>query len=106
MHKVKIYKTVIKPCVIYGAELWTLTKKDEDVLATWERKMLRTIYGPKYINNEWKTQTNEEIMNMFNAPDIISTIKSKRIEWLGHIQRMARQRGVNRIFEDKPGGRQ
>jgi hypothetical protein len=62
MHKVKIYKTVIKPCVIYGAELWTLTKKDEDALATWERKILHRIYGPKYINNEWKTRTNEEIM--------------------------------------------
>jgi hypothetical protein len=32
-------------------------------------------------------------MNMFNAPDIISTIKSKIIEWLGHTQRMARERG-------------
>jgi hypothetical protein len=44
-------------------------------------------------------------MHMFNASDIISTIKSKRIEWLGHIQRMTRERGVKRIFEDKPGGR-
>jgi hypothetical protein len=42
---------------------------------------------------------------MFNAPDIISTIRSKRIEWLGYIQRMARQRGVKWIFKDKPGGR-
>jgi hypothetical protein len=90
---VKIHKTVIKPYVIYGVELWTLIKKDEDALATWERKILRRIYGPKHINNEWKTQTNEEIMNMFNSPDIISTIKSKRIEWLGHTQRMARERG-------------
>jgi hypothetical protein len=44
-------------------------------------------------------------MNMFIAPDIISTIKSKRIECLSHIQRIARERGVKRIFEDKPGGR-
>jgi hypothetical protein len=29
----------------------------------------------------------------------------KRIEWLNHIQRMTRERGVKRIFEDKPGGR-
>jgi hypothetical protein len=74
-----IYKTVVKPCVLYLAELWTLTKKVEDALATWERKTLRRIYGPKYINNEWKTRTNEEIMHMFNASDIISTIKSKRM---------------------------
>jgi hypothetical protein len=73
------YKTVIKPCVIYGAELWTLTKKDEDALAIWERKILRRECGPKHINNEWKTRTNKEIMNMFYASDIISTIKIKRM---------------------------
>jgi hypothetical protein len=33
---------------------------------------------------------------MFNVPYIISTIKSKRIEWLGDIQRMARERGVRK----------
>jgi hypothetical protein len=60
--------------------IWTLTKKDEDILAIWERKILHRIYGPKYINNEWKNHTNEEVINMFNAPDIISTIKSTRIE--------------------------
>jgi hypothetical protein len=39
------------------------------------------------------------------TPNIVSTIKSKRIEWLGHIQNMERDRGVKRIFEDKPNGR-
>jgi hypothetical protein len=33
IYKVKIYKTVLKSCVIYGAELWTLAKKDEKVMA-------------------------------------------------------------------------
>jgi hypothetical protein len=42
---------------------------------------------------------------MFNTLDIISTIYSTGIEWLGHIQRMARDIGVKRIFGDKPGGR-
>jgi hypothetical protein len=36
----------------------------------------------------------------------MSTTKSKIIEWLGHIQRMAREIGVKRIFEDKAGCRQ
>jgi hypothetical protein len=72
----------------------------------WERKILYRICGPEYINNEWKTQTSDEIINMFNASDLVSTIKSRRTEWLGHIQRIGRDRGVERIFEDKPGGRQ
>jgi hypothetical protein len=41
---------------------------------------------------------NGEIINMFNAPDTISTIKNKRIEWLGHIHRLAREKGAKRIF--------
>jgi hypothetical protein len=42
---------------------------------------------------------------MFNPPNIFSKIKSKIVEWLGNIQRMAREKGIKRIFEDKPGGR-
>jgi hypothetical protein len=84
--KIKIYKTVIKPCVIYAAELWTLTKKDENILEIWERKFLLRTFGPKYTNNERKPRTKEEIINIYNASDIGSTIKSKRTEWLGHMQ--------------------
>jgi hypothetical protein len=57
------------------------------------------------INSDWKTRTNEEIINVFNIPDIVSVIKSKRTEWLGHVQRMEGARSVERIFKDKPGGR-
>jgi hypothetical protein len=88
-----MHKTAIKSRVISGAELWTLTKKDENSSATSQRKVLRSIYGPKYTNGEWKNRTNEDIINMFNVPDTVSTIKSKRTEWLGHIRRMERDRG-------------
>jgi hypothetical protein len=82
-----------------------LTKKDENILAIWKRKILPSIYGPEYINDEWKTRTNEEIIDMFNAPDMVSTTKSKTIEELGHIQRTDRDGDVKRIFENKSDGR-
>jgi hypothetical protein len=40
--KIRLYKTIIRPAVIYGAETWALTSKPERMLMTWERKMLRT----------------------------------------------------------------
>jgi hypothetical protein len=44
--KIRLYKTIIRPAVTYGAETWTLTSKIEKMLMTWERKILKKIYGP------------------------------------------------------------
>jgi hypothetical protein len=53
--------TLIRPIVSYGAEAWTLTKKDDQALLVFERKIFRRIYGPKYENGEWKSRTNGEL---------------------------------------------
>jgi hypothetical protein len=45
-HKVTIYKTLIKPVLMYGVETWVLSKADELHLGVFERKILRRVYGP------------------------------------------------------------
>jgi len=45
-HNVTMYKTLIKPVLMYGAETWVLSKVDELHLGVFERKILRRIYGP------------------------------------------------------------
>ena len=47
----------------YGAEAWTVTKKEHAVVI-FERKIFRRIYGPKYENGEWKSRTNRELEEM------------------------------------------
>ena len=44
--KIHIYRTLIRPVAIYGAETWTLTKSDENSLRIFERKIMGKIYGP------------------------------------------------------------
>jgi len=39
--KILLYKTLIRPAVSYGAEAWTLTKKEEQALLIFERKIFR-----------------------------------------------------------------
>jgi len=38
-----------------------VTKKEEQAVLIFERKILRRIYGPKYENGEWKSRTNREL---------------------------------------------
>jgi hypothetical protein len=56
--KIRLYETLIRPVVTYGAETWTMTKKEEKAVLIFERKIFRRIYGPKYEDGEWKIRTN------------------------------------------------
>ena len=45
--KIKIYKTIILPVVLYGCEAWSLTLREECRLGVFENRILRRIFGPK-----------------------------------------------------------
>jgi hypothetical protein len=45
--KVRIYKNVILPVVLYGCESWSLTLREEHKLRAFENRVLRRIFGPK-----------------------------------------------------------
>jgi hypothetical protein len=69
--------TLIRPVVSYGAETWTMTKKEEQALLVFERKIFRRIYGPKYENGEWKIRTNRELEEMSKGENIVKWIRDK-----------------------------
>jgi hypothetical protein len=45
--KIKIYKTIILPVVLYGCETWSLTFREEHRLRVFENRVLRSVFGPK-----------------------------------------------------------
>jgi hypothetical protein len=45
--KIRIYKTIILPVVLYGSETWSLTLREEHRLRVFENRVLRRIFGPK-----------------------------------------------------------
>jgi hypothetical protein len=45
--KIKIYKTIILPVVLYGCETWSPTLREEHRLREFENRMLRSMFGPK-----------------------------------------------------------
>jgi hypothetical protein len=78
--------------------------KIEKMLMTWKRKILRKIYGPTKENGQWRIKTNAELITKYESQDIITVIKIRRLEWLGHVIRMDETRSV-KIFQGKLGGR-
>jgi hypothetical protein len=45
--KIRIYKTIILPVVLYGWETWSLTLREEHRLRVFENRVLRRIFGPR-----------------------------------------------------------
>jgi hypothetical protein len=80
--KVKIYKTIILPVVLYGCETWSLTLREEHRLRVFENRVLRRIFGPKRdeVTGEWRKLHSEELHNLYSSPDIIRQVKSSQGE--------------------------
>jgi hypothetical protein len=103
--KVRTYKTIIRPVILYGNETWTITGKMASTLMILERKILRKIYGPKSEQGIWRIRSNLEIQNMYKSPDIVTEIKVRGLERLGHVVRMEDTRLPKMVFNGKPEGR-
>jgi len=101
--KERLYHTVIRPVVVYGSECWVLTENIKQKLLVFERRLLRRIFGStQKTNGEWRQKTNEESENLINHENIVRHIKSKRLSWVGHVERMPDERVVKSIYKWKP----
>jgi hypothetical protein len=65
--KIKIYRTVILPVVLYGCETLLLTLREELRLRVFENRVLRGIYGPKRdeVTREWRKMHNEKLHDLY-----------------------------------------
>jgi hypothetical protein len=105
--KVKIYKTIILPVVLYGCETWSLTLREEHRQRVFENRVLRRMFGPKRdeVTGEWRKLHNGELHILYSSPDIIRQIKSRKMRWARHVARMGEGRNVYRVLVRKPEGK-
>jgi len=93
--KIKIYRNIILPVVLYGCETWSLTLREERKLKVCVNMVLRRIFRPRRVEvtGEWRRLHNEELNDLYCSPCIVRVIKSKRMRWAGHVARMGEERG-------------
>jgi hypothetical protein len=91
--KIRIYKTIILPVVLYGYKTWSLTLREEHRLRVFKNRVLRRTFKLKRdeVTGEWRKMHNEELRDLYSSPSIIRIIKSRWMRWAGHVARMGRR---------------
>jgi len=60
--KIKIYKTIILPAVLYGCGTWSLILREENRVRVFENRALKRIFVPKM---KWWESGEDYIMTSF-----------------------------------------
>jgi len=73
----------------YACATWATTRGDDEKLRLFERKVLRTIYGPVFNNTEqkWEIRTNAQLYQLYKREDVVQFTRGTRVEWAGHAWR-------------------
>jgi len=68
-----------------------------------ERKIMRKIVGPTRTDDGyWRIKTNQQINDILKGQNILGFIKKQRLNWLGHVERIAEDNIVQKIKRWKP----
>ena len=105
--KIKIYRTIILPVVLYGCETWSETLREERKWRVFENMVLRRIFGPRRdeVTGERRRLHKEELNDLYSSLTIVQVIKSKKMRWAWHVVRMGEERGVYMVLVWKPEGK-
>ena len=71
--KIKIYRIIILPVVLYGCDTWSLALREERRLRVFEKGTLRRILGPMrdVLMEEWRKLHNEVLNDLHSSPSIV-----------------------------------
>jgi hypothetical protein len=85
--KIRTYKTIILPVVLYGCKTWSLILGDEHKVRVFENKVLRRIAATRRdeVTGRLRGLHNEEHHNLHSSPSITGTLKSRRMKYAGHV---------------------
>ncbi|KAK3568969.1 hypothetical protein QTP86_021380, partial [Hemibagrus guttatus] len=101
--KGKVYRTVVRPVMLYGLETVSLRKRQESELEVAELKMLRFSLGVTRLDRI----RNEYIRGTAHVGRLGDKVREARLRWFGHVQRRESEYIGRRMLDmELPGRRQ
>jgi hypothetical protein len=94
--KIRIYKNIILPVVLYGRDTWSLTLREEHRLTVFDNRVLSRIFGPKRdeVTGGLRKLHNEKLHNLYSSQNIIRMIMTRRMR----CARMGEERNAYKIL--------
>lgn len=89
----KVYTTMVRPVMLYGAECWAVTGKQEHKVGVAEMRMLRGIFG---VTRKDRFE-NEYIREGMGVNCIEQKMRECRLRWYGHVNRKGSEEVVSRV---------
>jgi hypothetical protein len=67
--KIKIYRTIILPVVLYGCGTWSFTFREKERPRVFENRVLRRIFGPERdeVQGEWTRLHNKDLYHLYTS---------------------------------------
>ncbi|KAK3562819.1 hypothetical protein QTP86_010400, partial [Hemibagrus guttatus] len=101
--KGKVYRSVVRPAMLYGLETVSLRKRQESELEVAELKMLRFSLGVTRLDRI----RNEYIRGTAHVGRLGDKVREARLRWFGHVQRRESEYIGRRMLDmELPGRRQ
>ncbi|KAK3513575.1 hypothetical protein QTP70_019468 [Hemibagrus guttatus] len=94
--KGKVYRTVVRPAMLYGLETVSLRKRQESELEVAELKMLRFSLGVTRLDRI----RNEYIRGTAHVGRLGDKVREARLRWFGHVQR---RESIQQTIEQEEG---
>ena len=92
--KLKVYKAVVVPTLLYGSETWTVYSRHANKLNHFHTVILR-----KFLNIKWQDKIPDtEVLTKADLPGIHSILIKAQLRWAGHVVRMPDYRLPKQLF--------
>ncbi|WP_419602576.1 hypothetical protein, partial [Thiolapillus sp.] len=98
--KIQVYRVVVVPTLLYGAETWVLYRKQIRLLERFHQRCLRSILGIKWQDHV----SNEEVLKRASLPSIESILLQVQLRWACHLTRMEDVRLLKPVLQRAPRG--
>ena len=100
--KMHVFRTMVMSVLLYGAETWPVTQHDIRKLKTFQMRCLRDIVGVTL----WDMRRNADILEEAGELPMEVQLRQRRLQWLGHMQRMSDHRLQKQVLRCRPQGKQ